>query len=67
MKLTEYTQWFKYNVECAFPMIVDSVLPDTEFGSNDQQEDAPHFTNSVSTILTKDSLLMQQRPLWPGI
>ena len=30
-------------VVCVFPMVIISILPQTEFGWNDLREDAPHF------------------------
>ena len=34
----------KDKVRCVFPMVIVSILPHAEFGSNDHREDAPHFT-----------------------
>ena len=35
-------------VGCVIPMIVVSILPHAEYGSNDYQEDAPHFIFDTS-------------------
>ena len=29
--------------ECVFPMVIVSILPHADFGSNDHRKDAPHF------------------------
>ena len=31
-------------VGCVYPIVIDSILPHMEFGSNDRREDAPHFS-----------------------
>ena len=38
-------------VGCVFSMVVVSILPHAEFGPNDHQKDAPHFTYKILELL----------------
>jgi len=38
-------------VGCAFPVVIDSILPYAEFVPNDHREDAPHFINESLPVI----------------
>ena len=50
-------QIMAHKVECIFPMVVDSMLPNAEFGQNDHREDPPHFTFCASVFFLPCALL----------
>ena len=45
------TYGLTHKVGCVFPIAVVSILPHAEFGSNDRQENAPHFTYVTKAML----------------
>ena len=42
-QFNNFNYLFKNKVECVFPMVIVSLLPQAELGQNDHREDAPHF------------------------
>ena len=48
------------------PIVIDSILLHAEFGSNEYQEDAPHFANDrpIWTRIRLKTRRKEKRPVW---